>query len=82
MTGDTNMIQVKLENEHTITQENKPHPLNEVLDHLWEVERLLNKIQDDYVLGEEIFEWYLVFAQEIRKFRRLGQTTDAIISER
>ena len=60
----------------------RPHPLTPISKLLWEVDRELTKVQEEYVFSEELFEWTLIFAQETRKFRRIVQTAEAIIGKR
>ena len=72
------MIRVKLENEHGTTQGKEKNPLNEIGELLWEAERRFNQLQNDYAFGDELFQWYLLYVQEIRNYRRIVSTTTAL----
>jgi len=60
------------------TSTTKIIPIDDIWEKLLETDKLLNHLQNDYVLGDELFNWCAEFAVHKLKFRRLIQDAGSL----
>ena len=62
----------------TVNEATEEHPVKEIWDCLLRADTLLRELQSSHAIDDELFEWILIYTQEIQKFLRIVQRSGVV----